>query len=903
MRRDSRRAIWRWLRFLFALVAAGFVTLLGSIIWLLSGQRYQQMLTQQLSAQLGADVQVASSSLSLRNGLGIRLNTVTVQESAGVSPFFTADRIDVLLGLRSLLQGQLLFRRIECVKPRLQMTNKGRTVLGLLRDDLQEVQGKAKTAEHWFGAWLAPTLALQYLRLQGAEILYAREGARIPLVFTHADITLTYTLSEGMKAQLSGALGPDGKIGQATLSAVTPAWQNFSAIDHVEWKGEVSLSRVKIQHMGRTFGMEWPPGLLDLSGSYQGKWNGPLELTGAVRVEKGRIGELQVREGNVKLIKLFWPGPLEAPVTFPALLRGLVIESRVEDLRGAVEDVSLPLRLRGGDLTLRDGELRVTGINGTAGAKSRLTKVEGTLRAASQGPTLDLQVAADLDLEEWDALLLSDHTQTVQSGLSQWLAQPRGRALVRLEFQRVNGMALRSGGEITLQQVNVRVPRWNLDVTDLSGTVQLTNAALITDALSLKVGQSALVGQGSVHDYFTSHPKVDLRLAFPSAYDYDLALLLPQGTLLPQGGTLSGQVGVSLSAQDERVQTSGAVALRHIRLDAFDFLQPIEILEGEAEWQGQSGTFVVKHGRLPGGEFSGRGQLHTLAPLNIEFSADFADLHLESALAFDQPTTEDTSAKNTTTVVRADISCGQLTYKTMQAADLRFSCDWHGRQADVRLAEATMGSGKIRGEAVLWPDIDALFIAPQLTNVDLLRFFKTLGYPTEVLTGVLAGEGKIYMPDWHAWDSPARWDAILSLSVTNGVAKQVPILVRLWSALSLQGLLKFQLPGLPNEGLAFSSLIGDLALGKGLAVTKNLSLSSNAVQINAHGEVELARQMVNLKTALAPLYGITSSVAKVPLAGALLARSADRLTTLNFRVSGPYDDPTVTPLLVDIGEW
>ena len=35
---------------------------------------------------------------------------------------------------------------------------------------------------------------------------------------------------------------------------------------------------------------------------------------------------------------------------------------------------------------------------------------------------------------------------------------------------------------------------------------------------------------------------------------------------------------------------------------------------------------------------------------------------------------------------------------------------------------------------------------------------------------------------------------------------------------------------------------------------------------------------------------------------ASLARGADMLTTLPFRVSGPYDDPTVTPLLVDMGK-
>jgi hypothetical protein len=237
----------------------------------------------------------------------------------------------------------------------------------------------------------------------------------------------------------------------------------------------------------------------------------------------------------------------------------------------------------------------------------------------------------------------------------------------------------------------------------------------------------------------------------------------------------------------------------------------------------------------------------------------------------------------------------------MQVEGLRFSCLWHDRQADLRVVEAKAQGGTIQGEATLWPDSDAMFVAPRLANVNVPGFLKALGTPTAVLTGTLSGEGKIYMPDWHGWDNLARWDAMLSLSVKDGVAKRLPILVRLWSALSLQGLLRFQLPALPNEELAFSSLTGDFAMGNGLAVTRNLALNSSAVQINTRGEIDLAQRTVDLKIGLVPLYGITSSVAKVPLAGKLLARGADMLTTLSFRVSGSYDDPTVTPLLVDMG--
>src|SRR5262249_48811866 len=151
--------------------------------------------------------------------------------------------------------------------------------------------------------------------------------------------------------------------------------------------------------------------------------------------------------------------------------------------------------------------------------------------------------------------------------------------------------------------------------------------------------ESSMRMQGSVRDYLTSRPKPDLHLTFASVRDQDLVAFLP-GKLLPQGGIVSGQANVTLLPQSERIQVDGRVSLHRIRLDLVDCLQPLDVMEGEMTWQGQSGTFVVKQGRLPGGEFSGQGRLLSFEPLHLELSADFGDVNLESALALDKP--EDT---------------------------------------------------------------------------------------------------------------------------------------------------------------------------------------------------------------------------------------------------------------------
>ena len=896
-----RRRLWRWLRFPFAIVAAVFVALVVWVAWLLSGQRYQQILTQQLSANLGAEVRVVSSRLSLRYGLGIQLDTVAVQHGPEATPFFSADRIDVLLDLSALLHGQLLFRRIDCSKPRIRLPEGMGTILAFLERS-PATRGQPEPAGQWAGGWFASALALQYLHWNDGEIVYSQKPSGSSLLLTRAEVVLEYIAGTGITMQFSASLGQGGEMGQIALQVSTPMWEGDFAPSQIEWQGDIRLNSVVMQQVGRSLGAEWPLMTLDLNGRYQGKWDGPLELTGEVKIEGARAGEVRIREGKARLSKLRWAGSGGGIFTLSSILSAVVAELHLEDLRGEMGDWSLPVTLHKGDVTLRNSELTITGVAGTCGAKSQITEVTGTLKnfLAGQGPKLALRLAADLDLEEWSDQVLTAHAEALPIDFSQYLTQPRGRVFVRLGLQTSGARgALNYDGEATFQQAAFHAPQWNVDITDMNGKVQVTKTALTTDALTFRIGESRLNVQGSLRDYLASQPKPDLRLAFTAVRDQDLVPFLPPGKLLPQGGTMSGQVGVALPPQGEGIQVNGRVALNRIRLELVDFLQPLEVVDGELSWQGQSGTFIVTQGRLPGGEFSGRGRLLSFTPLNIELAGDFGDLNLESALALDKP--EDTSPKETTKNVRADLTCGRLTYKAIQVEGLRFSCLWHDRQADLRVAEARAQGGTIQGEAVLWPDSDALFVSPQLADVNLPDFLRALGMPTAALTGTLSGEGKIYLPDWHAWDNLARWDATLSLAVKDGVARRIPILVRLWSALSLQGLLSFQFPSLPNEGLAFSSLTGDFALGKGLAVTKNLSLNSSAVQIATRGEVNLAQRTVDLKTGLVPLYGITSSVAKVPLAGKLLARGADMLTTLPFRVSGPYDDPTVTPLLVDMG--
>lgn len=520
----------------------------------------------------------------------------------------------------------------------------------------------------------------------------------------------------------------------------------------------------------------------------------------------------------------------------------------------------------------------------------------------------DLDLTADVDLRELGQLIsvggqfwpVSSFADGDKS--SHFVTNPQGHAAVRLKIRTGEGADTLCDGSITLQHVALQVPRWNLLVADLSGQLQLEKDVLSTDGLTFLLGTAALRAQGSLRNYLTFQRTGEVQLSFTDVADVDVSVLLPPNLIHPQGGTLGGRVDL-IRVENGEWRTKGEVTLNRIQLDPLPkTLRPLTVEEGMLTWEGKSGIFVITRGSVTGSAFHGQGRIHSFTPLHLEAALAMPVFDVESIFRLEErPPESEHKPKEERVVVQVDVTAEHLTYKTLRAERVRASCHWHGRQADIHVAEAEIAGGQVQGDAVFWPDFNAVFVVPRMTAVHVPQLLTAFGVSTDVLTGDLSGGGQVYIPDRHQWRNLAQWQAQLSLAVVDGVAQRIPILVRLWSVVSLQAVLKLQLPSLPTEGLAFSSLNGDFALGGGLAVTKNLSLDSSAVRLDASGEINLAERTVNLKTSLSLLHGITSSVAKVPIAGQVLALGADLLTTVPFRVSGPYDDPTVIPLVVDLG--
>ena len=875
--RPRSRRLWRGLCMVAVSGVVGCLLVLLAVAWWLSSHHYQPFLTQHLSTLLGAEVRVARSAVSFRHGLGIGLERLVVQDRSEAVPFFTAERVDVLLDLTTLLRGQLLFQHIYCLRPRIRLTAGDGTV-SLPPLVARVLQGQ--TPDDGVGhGWLSPRLAVRRLVFQDSQVRYDGPGEDAELVVMGTDLDLSYSDGEGLGARLQLGLGAGGGMGQISLQARLPGWGPDAVLDQLEWNGTARLRNLSLDQAGRWLGRRWPQARLDFSGRWAARGTRRFDLAGEVEVNDMPLGAGRLGYGKAALTRLVWQAPDRISVQ-AELLGG----------RAEVGPFLLPVVIHSGSLNLDQGQLALSELRASVGSSA--IGVRGRIaQALSDQPRADLWLDAEIDLADGLTQLLALGTGIEPAEVDRQVQDARGQARAQLRLQgRPTGLSYT--GQVRLWQAAFSLPDWRVDISDVAGTLHVDPARLTTDELVWQIGRSSFQGRGWVADYLLAHRTAELHVTVAEAHDRDVAPFLPPGTLLDAGGTLSGHIEASLSAA--QLHTEGELRLRQVVLDLVSFLQPLKVGRGRLRWRGQQGRFHVSQGNWAGSSLTGQGRFESLNPPHVELAAHLPSLDLETTLALDrlQP-----GAGIPGTVVRAELQADRLRYKSLRAQDLRLACHWHDRQADLTLAGAQVAGGRVEGQAMLWPDRQAMLVTPRLTEVDASRFSQQLGRPTTLLTGALSGNGRIHIPDWQRWQRLVDWDASLSLVLRDGVVQRLPVLVRLWSALSLQGLLSFELPSL-STGLAFSSLSGDLTIDQGVLRTDNLVLNSSAVRFDTSGSLDLAPSTLDLTTALVPLHGITSSVAKVPLAGKLLARGADRLTTLSFRVTGPLANPSVVPRLV-----
>ena len=947
----ERRRPPRWRRWLFGAAVVFFgsvVAALAGLGWFLSGERYVAVLERELETWLGAEVDIGSSRLSFRRGLGIRFADVAVRDIGAPGQSLTAQRLDLSLDFWALVRGELLFRRIYCLQPSLRLaaptaetsalpTEQGIPAVpsaaflaGLFPGPAWSAlpPSGAVEAEPTGEGWFSPRLSVRRIVVDRAEIVLTQRYGTPPVVFSNAGLQVAVGERRDVSARFAADLGRQGEMGRLMLdtrSGDRSATQEAAVgeTEEVLWRGDVVLENVALRELGEWFDAEWPRASLDFSGSYVTPEAGRTRARGVLDINAAQFPQLDIHKGRVTIDELSWPPPVRvsegserpSPVglfgSSASDMAALVIDGRIETLSGRLAETGADLRLSAGRLRFENGALRASQLAGRYGRSSKLTELRAEWQprpADSRRPAmLKLTLAGTLNLaDDFSSLqkLLAERSDTAAFASS--VSADEGHVDVELQAEMpVSGPQGRHSPTVyaaTLrwQAADLQLPEWETVVSDVNGLVRVTPQQAVLEDVAFRLGESRGVLNGKIFDPFAASRRGRLHVAVPHARMGDVAALLPDDGPWPSTGRLDGELHARFGPESDGLHTSGRLNLGHARVEIASAFAPLDVVTGQVSWNGAAARVEVADGSLSGNRLSGAAEVRSFDPLDVSITLACEDMDLEPVWRFDTDDPEpDTQVREARPDVHLDARCARVRYGDFSAEDVHLSVHRHARQVDFALAEAGVAEGQIAGTATLRLDSNALSVALRISGADAGPFFAVLGHPTDVVSGTLDARGTLEIAHWGAWNEPADWTGELAVAFRDGVAKRIPILVRLWTALSLQSILSFVLPEIPGEGLGFSSLGGDLTLGQGKLTTDNLSLVGQAVRLDTWGEVRLRDETVDLTTRVIPLRGITSVVEKVPLAGKLVARGADELTALPFEITGSYAAPRVRLSLIE----
>lgn len=245
------------------------------------------------------------------------------------------------------------------------------------------------------------------------------------------------------------------------------------------------------------------------------------------------------------------------------------------------------------------------------------------------------------------------------------------------------------------------------------------------------------------------------------------------------------------------------------------------------------------------------------------------------------------------------MALGRLGFRVTRNADLL-------RVEDFTLQGTALDLG---GEA-RWHVAPRVYSSAQLVlrSDDVGQLAQHLGISSVLTRGAAEVTAEVQWPGTLFDLEPAQVGGRLHVQVKDGLIEEVdPGAGRLLGLLSLQALprrLLLDFSDLFGKGLAFRRIEGDILLGGGEAHTDNLHMETAPATVRISGRTGLAtRDYDHVVTVVPNISGtapVVGALAWGPQVGAvllmfqkLLQQNVDEAARIQYRVTGPWDAPTV----------
>ncbi len=204
---------------------------------------------------------------------------------------------------------------------------------------------------------------------------------------------------------------------------------------------------------------------------------------------------------------------------------------------------------------------------------------------------------------------------------------------------------------------------------------------------------------------------------------------------------------------------------------------------------------------------------------------------------------------------------------------------------------------KARVEFDFQEQLAPLKISGHVHKIDATTLHRDLFHRPGLIKGPLKGDFYIEgNPGHNLFWQQARGG--IHMRIKKGVLRELHTLAKVFSLLNISQLFTGNLPDMDKEGMPFSLLESTFKIGDGKITTKDLTVTSESMNLSAVGSQNLIDDSLDITLGVMPLRTVDKIITSVPVAGWVLTGDNKALLTAYFKIEGTSKEPKVSAIPV-----
>lgn len=445
------------------------------------------------------------------------------------------------------------------------------------------------------------------------------------------------------------------------------------------------------------------------------------------------------------------------------------------------------------------------------------------------------------------------------STLSFWQQyRPRGKmqAHIKGSGNPEDFSALDYNGTIELNGFSAQPGEKLKPISGINGTINFRGNSLETSSITARYGSSLLTMKGNVKNLH--NPEAEILLSSPEFFLRDINL----------------------------AQQRPDASIRR-------FNAAFSIRNGSYTFKSVSGLINSSNFNISGVYLTGRAPEASLTVTSTKLDID--DLRMFASL--DTPA-ESSARSGADYKIKLQVEAGN--YGKLQFSKLNATVQQESGTKYIQNMTTGLFGGKLtaKGRIASGGALGNRYdLTIDLNKVDAERLFTSLEVSREV-TGSLSLHGDLTAQGDSLADIKKSALGNISLQMNEGKLRKFSALSKVFSILNVSQLLKGQLPDMVSGGMPYNSITGSIAVKDGSVSSRDLFISSDAINISIIGSADIIKEELNFTLGVQPLQTVDKVVNRIPIVGWLLTGKDKAFLTAYFEAKGKWSDPQVSAIPV-----